>query len=155
MEFRVIPVPLAIAEEARSTGKAPHYGHPVHREKALGYGPCRSCLQPFAKGIDRRLLFTFDPFRENESLPLPGPIYVHDETCPEYDAPDRFPDSLRFIPMTLNGYGCGRHLREVQYVEPNGNAENAIRRLFDRPEIDYIHVRNTEAGCYMFRVDRA
>lgn len=155
MTFRIVAVPAVVSEEARATGKAPGYGHPVHRDVATGYGPCRSCLQPFATGIDRRLLFTFDPFREQEPFPLPGPIYVHEDPCPEYETADHFPDSLRFIPMTMNGYGRGRRLRTVRRVEPNGDAEGVITAMFADPELDYIHVRNTEAGCYIFRIERA
>jgi hypothetical protein len=25
--------------------------------------------------------------------------------------------------------------------------------LFDRDDVDYLHARNTEAGCYLFRVE--
>lgn len=154
MAFEIVPIPASLCEEARRTGLAPGYGHPAHREVAAGYGPCRSCLEPFKENADRRLLFTYDPFRDIETLPLPGPVYIHDDGCSVYEARSRFPDSLRFIPMTLNGYGRGRHLRGVEYVESNGDVEKVISRLFHHPEIDYIHVRNTEAGCYLFRIDR-
>lgn len=154
MEFKIVPVPLRISEEARKTRKAPGYGHPVHCDLATGYGPCRSCLQPFATGLERRLLFTFDPFFDHESLPLPGSVYVHAEACPVYEEEDRFPDSLRFIPMTFNGYSRGRVLRQVEYVEAQGDADGAIRNLFQRNTVDYIHVRNTEAGCFMSRIDQ-
>lgn len=155
MNYRVVPVPESVAEEARRTGKAPGYGHPVHGELATGYGPCRSCLRPFEEGVDRRLLFTLDPFRDLESLPLPGPVFVHERSCPTYAEEDRFPGTLRFIPMTLNAYGRGRHLRDVAYVEPMGDVDAAIARLLGREDVDYIHARNTEAGCYIFRIERA
>ena len=31
----------------------------------------------------------------------------------------------------------------------------AIARLLGRADVDYLHVRNTEAGCYDLRVERA
>jgi hypothetical protein len=37
----------------------------------------------------------------------------------------------------------------------DGEVETAIERLFSRPEIDYLHVRDTEAGCYDLRLERA
>jgi hypothetical protein len=39
-------------------------------------------------------------------------------------------------------------------VDPNGAAEDAIADLLRRSDVDYIHARNTEAGCYMFRIER-
>ena len=35
-----------------------------------------------------------------------------------------------------------------------GDVDAAIGRLLAREEVGYIHVRNTEAGCYIARVDR-
>jgi hypothetical protein len=32
--------------------------------------------------------------------------------------------------------------------------EEAIGRLLDLPDIDYVNVRNTEAGCFVTRIDR-
>jgi hypothetical protein len=36
----------------------------------------------------------------------------------------------------------------------NGKVDAAIGRLLAREEVGYIHVRNTEAGCYIARVER-
>jgi Protein of unknown function (DUF1203) len=45
-------------------------------------------------------------------------------------------------------------LRAQEYVA-DGAADAALERLLDRPEIDYVHVRDTAAGCYDLRVERA
>ena len=75
--FRFQGIPDAVADEVRTTLRAPHYGHPAHRELAQGYGPCRLCLRTFALGKDERILFTYQPFREPGSLPAPGPVFIH------------------------------------------------------------------------------
>jgi hypothetical protein len=155
MSYRIVPIPDTVAQEVRQTRSSPGYKHPVHGAVATGYGPCRSCLKPFEKGVERRLLFTYDAFAGREELPLPGPVFVHEEACTPYAESDRFPEELRFIPMTLNAYGRGRQLREVAYVEPHGDVEAAIAGLLARDDVDYIHVRNTEAGCYMFTIERS
>jgi len=41
-----------------------------------------------------------------------------------------------------------------QYVT-DGNVEGVIDRLFANSDIRYIHVRDTDAGCYDFRVERS
>ena len=65
MTFRVIPIPTSLAEEARRTGRAPGYGHPIRASvaSASGYGPCRHCLRRTRKG-ERRLLLNFNPYPE-------------------------------------------------------------------------------------------
>lgn len=155
MRIRIVALQASVADEVRRTRRAPGYGHPVHEELAAGYGPCRSCLRPFREDVEQRLLFTYDPFRDIEALPLPGPIFVHRDSCRPYSSPDRFPETLGFIPMTLNAYGRGRRLADVAYLDPHADHEKSIAELLSRSGVDYVHVRNTEAGCYLFRVERS
>ena len=155
MTFRIVAIPDAVSAEARTTNRSPGYGHPVYRDVAKGYGPCRSCLRTLRLDTDERILLTYDAFRDLESLPLPGPIYLHARDCTRYEKDDEYPGDLRFIASTLNAYGRGRLLRRVRYVAPHGDMEEAIDDLLRIANVDYIHVRNTEAGCYMFRIDRS
>ncbi len=153
MGFRIIAIPAAVAEEVRACLASPGYGHPAHAEIASGYGPCRQCLRTFRVGEERRILFTYDPFVANEELPLPGPVFIHEQSCESYTVDAGFPDDLRTHALTLNGYARGRELLAQEYVTDH-DVEEVIVRLFDRSEIDYIHVRDTEAGCYDLRVER-
>jgi hypothetical protein len=133
--------------------QAPDYGHPAHADVATGHGPCRHCLRTFAVGVDRRILFTYDRFAGIESLPLPGPVFVHAQACARYSEGAGFPEELRPHPPTLDAYARGRRLLTQEYVT-DGNTERAVERLFARPEVDYIHVCDTAAGCYDFRIER-
>ena len=60
--IRIVALPTDVAEEVRRTLLAPGYDHPAHLELAAGYGPCRVCLHTFESGVDKRILFTHDPF---------------------------------------------------------------------------------------------
>lgn len=150
--FRVVAIPDTIAEKARSTLKSPQYGHPAHVETAKGYGPCRSCLQAFCQGEEQRLLFTFNPFEGLDAYPSPGPIFIHRDTCRRYDNPG-FPEALRELPLMLEGYGRGRWLVAREPVARSG-VESAIDRLFAHAAVEYIHVRNWEAGCFIAHLER-
>jgi hypothetical protein len=152
--YRVVAIPSEVADAVRSTHKSPGYGHPAHAEVSTGHGPCRLCLRTFAVGRDRRILFTYDAFAGAESLPLPGPVFVHEAPCERYAEEAGFPDDLRPHPLTLNAYGRGRWLRAQEYVT-DGRAEPVIERLFARSDVDYIHVRDTDAGCFDFTIERA
>ena len=149
--FRVIAISSHIADAARETRRAPVYGHPVHAEVATGYGPCRVCLRAFSIGTDRRLLFTYDCFTGQEDLPLPGPVFIHESACNRYPEDGGFPDDSRRHALTLNAYGRGRRIIAQEYLH-DGAVEPVIARLLAGREVDYIHVRDTEAGCFDFSI---
>jgi hypothetical protein len=150
--FRFIGIPDIVATEVRQTLLAPHYGHPAHRELASGYGPCRVCLRTFEIGKEERILFTYQPFQEPESLPAPGPIFVHAEPCRRYDARELPPD-LRALPLVFEGYRNGGRLVVQERVGEQA-PEEVLARVFEESAADYVHVRNGEAGCFMARVER-
>jgi len=151
--MRVVAIPTEIAESVRKRMKDLQYGFPAHTNVAQGDAPCRHCLRIISAGV-QQTLFTYDPFAGVEKLPLPGPVYVHTEACERYPEAAGFPAALRGSPRTLNAYGRGRRLLAQEYVE-GGNVDSTIERLLERPDVDYIHVRSTTAGCFTFRVERA
>lgn len=152
--MRVMAIPTDITEKVRSTGKDPQYQHPAHTEIAGEGAPCRHCLQMILAGKEKATLFTYDPFAGLEPLPLPGPVYIHTEQCERYAENAGFPPALRNSPRTLNAYSRGRHLVATEYVD-GGNVDAGVEKLLGRPDVDYIHVRSTMAGCYTFRIERA
>jgi hypothetical protein len=151
--FRTVPIPAAIAEAARRDGRSPQYGHPAHVERATAYGPCRLCLNTFHVGEEDRLLFTYNPFDGLDPYPSPGPIFVHADGCVAHAPDERFPNALRALPLTLEGYGPDRWIVVREHVT-DGDVEGSAARLFAHAEVSYIHVRNTEAGCYIARLER-
>jgi hypothetical protein len=151
--YRVMAVGNPVTDVVRRTLRAPGYGHPAHVEVAAGYGPCRQCLRDFAVGEDRRILFTYDPFHGQENLPLPGPVFIHETECAEYPEDAGFPSDLRARPLTLNAYGAGRRLVAQRYVS-NSDIDSQIDLLLEDHDVSYIHVRDTVAGCYDFRIER-
>jgi hypothetical protein len=151
--FRVVAIPTAVAEAVRATMQAPGYGFPAHSEMGAEAAPCRHCLRLITSGVARRILFTYDRFAGVESLPLPGPVYIHAEACSRYPEDAGVPDELRGSPRTLEGYARGRRLLAQKYVT-DGKMETAIEEIFGFSGVDYIHVNSTTAGCYTFRIQR-
>jgi Protein of unknown function (DUF1203) len=152
--LRIIAIPTKVAELVRTTLRSPGYGHPAHTEVATGYGPCRHCLRTFRVGEERRTLFTYDPFHGVEAFPLPGPVFVHAESCERYPEEGPFPEDLRTHALTLAAYARGRRLIAEEHVD-DGQPEKALESFFGRDDVDYVHVRDTDAGCYDFSVERA
>ena len=153
MSYLVVAISDEVAHQVRTTLKSPQYGHPAHVEVASGYGPCRSCLQTFVEGQDERILFTYDSFTGVEGVPSPGPVFIHRAECNRFEAAG-FPAKLHPLPLLLEGYGRGSW-RLSQEPVVNGDVDAIIDRLFAHPAVEYIQVRNAEAGCFMARIERA
>jgi Protein of unknown function (DUF1203) len=151
--IRVVAIPSETANLVRTTMRAPVYGFPAHSELATDNAPCRHCLRTIVAGLDRNILFTYDRFAGVESLPQPGPVYIHAADCARYADDGGFPEELRGSPRTLEAYGRGRRLMAQEYVA-DGQFEPVIEELFGQPEVDYIQVNSTTAGCYTFRIER-
>lgn len=149
---RTIPLPSALAEAARASRRSPQYGHPAHAELATGHGPCRACLRPFRAGEERRLLFTYDPFDGLDPLPLPGPVFIHEDACPPWDG-EGFPAALAPLPFVLEAWSARRE-RLGHAHAPGTEVEAAAARLLAEPRVAYVHVRHAEAGCYVARLER-
>ena len=151
--YCVVAVGDRVANAVRKTRLSPGYGHPAHAEVATGYGPCRQCLRAFTIGADRRILFTYDAFSGKEELPLPGPVFIHERDCERYPEDGGFPVDMLTHRLTLNAYALGRRLVSQRYVS-NGVVEPELQRLLQDAEVDYVHVRDTDAGCYDFCIER-
>ena len=152
--YRVIALAQDVADAVRTTHLSPFSKHPTHTEVARGHGPCRLCLRAFAVGQDRRILFTLDPFAGLESEPLPGPVFIHEAACRRHAEDAGFPVDIRGRALTIQGFGSRRQLLAEEHAQ-NGNVDAVIERLLKRPEMRYLHVRDSEAGCYDLRIERA
>jgi hypothetical protein len=150
---RIVAIETEIAEQVRATLKAPIYGFPAHLEIAEDEAPCRHCLRTIIP-TERRILFTYDRFTGKESLPQPGPVYIHADGCRRYPESASFPEDLRNSPRTMEAYAPGRKLQAQEYVT-DGRFEPILEKLFANPDVNYVQVNSITAGCFTFRIDRA
>jgi len=151
--LRVVALSTMTVRKVLSTMKAPGYGHPAHTEVATGHGPCRHCLKPFAVGQDKRTLFTCNPFYELAEVPLPGPVFVHAEICERYDEASGYPKELKPYAVALDGYDVEQRV-VIQRRAGAGAQESAVCEMLEEPRVAYVMVRDLEAGCFDFRVER-
>jgi hypothetical protein len=152
-EIRVIAMPTETAKKVLETKSSPGYGHPAHTEVAKGHGPCRHCLRPFRVGEEMRTLFTFNPFHKLASIPAPGPVFIHSELCERFEEEAGYPAELVPYPVVLDGYDREQRLVVQRRAAATGQ-ESAIADLFEDASVRYVLVRDGEAGCFDFRVER-
>ena len=152
-ELKMIAIASELAEKVRASRLSPGYAHPVTAKVATGHGPCRHCLRPFAVGQDVRLLFTLNPFEGVAQIPLPGPVFIHEEQCERYVEEKGYPPELLRFGAVLDGYDRNQLVRRRETVT-DGSQETTIEKMMQDPLVRYVMVRDGSAGCYDFRVER-
>ena len=155
--FKIVPLSASYAAGIRQSGKDT-FGHKLVEQVATGKGPCRVSLKPFAKGIDKRLLLSHSPFAIDNAFNQPGPIFIHSEAVEEYADVHRFPAEIKAdkesFPLTLIGYSTDQQMVHTELVGEK-DVDELIRTIFDsNPEVDYLHARNAEAGCFICKIER-
>ena len=151
--FHAVAIPSEVASSVRATMKSPKYGFPAHREIAAGRAPCRHCLELVKLNQEEVILFTMDAFHGQNVPPSPGPVYIHAKECARYEGKDAIPETYRGRLLTLEAFGADRKL--LAEIRTSGEEESAARTLLENQAVEYVHVRSTEAGCYLFRLERS
>jgi len=85
--------------------------------------------------------------------PSPGPVYIHAESCGRYDGERGIPETYRGRLLTLEAFGADRKLL-AEVRASDSQEEKIAEELFANQEVKYIQVRSTEAGCFLFRLER-
>lgn len=113
--------------------------------------PCRVSLEDARAGEELILLHHLShdvatPYRSAYA------IYVRKDAAPASYV-DRTPPVFEGRPLALRGFDAEGMLRDARLAAP-GEADAAIRALFDAPEIAYIDAHNAAHGCFAARVER-
>lgn len=152
MNYKVVPLSAEIARSVRENMKSAQYGHPAFADVAKGYGPCRVCLKTFRKGAEKRILFTYNAFENLSNLPLPSPVYIHKNECEAFDE-NNFPPELIDLPILFEAFGDESELVKREIFDKE-NFEDQITELFNLDKVNFINIRNSEAGCFVARIER-
>jgi Protein of unknown function (DUF1203) len=156
--FKIIPLSAAYVDRIRK-GRKDDYGHEVIEQPATGRGPCRVSLLPFRPGTDRRLLLSHSPFTIDNAFDQPGPVFIHAEEVEPYADVHRFPPEIKAdkksFPLTLIGYNADQQMVFSRLVGDDDVDELIPAILETHAEIDFLHARNAQAGCYICRIERS
>ena len=118
--------------------------------------PCRHCLTDVPKG-EAYLILAHRPFPAPQPYAEQGPIFLHAERCPRHDPAAGVPDRYRGRQqLLLRGYGANdRIVYGTGQMIPGTALELAAKRLLERPDVAYLHLRSASNNCYQFRIERA
>lgn len=155
--FKIVPISQTYATRIRKTGRD-DFGYEVLEQLSTGYGPCRVSLKPFVPGRDIRLVLSHSPFELDNVYNQPGPIFIHKEEVKEYRDVHRFPPEIKAdkenFPLTLIGYSSDQRMNFTVRVG-NADIDELIPKIFyNHPDIEFLHARNSEACCYICKIER-
>ncbi len=81
-------------------------------------------------------------------------IFVTEGSLEPADVTDALPPALERRILSLRAFDAAGMMSDAVLAQP-GEADTAIRRLFEAPETAYLHAHNAIRGCFAARVDRA
>ncbi len=158
MYFRIVPLSKEYSARVLAAGRD-DFGNEVVEQVAAGYGPCRVSLKAFVPGVDRRVLIGHSPFEIANAFNQPGPVFFNATDVDEYRDVHRFPPEIKAdkqnFPLTLIGYSGDQRMLFAELVGDR-DVDVMIDQVFDeRPDIEFLHARNAEAGCFICKIERS
>ncbi len=121
-------------------------------DKTPGF-PCRVSLRDAEPG-QTLLLLNFEhlsvasPYRSSHA------IYVREFAEEARLGVNEVPEVLRRRLLSLRAFDGNGMLLDAD-VADGQDIESFINRMFERPDVDYIHLHNAKPGCFAARADRA
>jgi hypothetical protein len=104
---------------------------------------------------EEKLVLSYRPFEHPQPYAETGPIFLHADDCPHYEA-NRLPAWFTYLtPAIVRGYGYDDWIRyETGEVVAGGDLTAACHRILSSPDVAYVHIRS-KFNCFQCRVDRA
>lgn len=118
-----------------------------------GGAPLRCCLRESSPG-DLIILFAYRPFPWEGPYAEVGPVFCHAQPCDGYKTPDRYPEGFSHRRQLLRAYDRNHRICEGLQAKDGLQAQHLLEWLLSYEEVDFVHSRDVEWGCYMFSASR-
>jgi hypothetical protein len=102
-------------------------------------------------------VLAYRPFPSDQPYAETGPIFLHADACPRFDADAEIPEILTERPeFVMRGYDArDRIVYESCAVVPGDRLAEEAERLLALSRVEYLHVRARASTCYQCRVEAA
>ena len=114
--------------------------------------PCRVSLTD--RDIGERVLLinhcshqVANPYRASHA------IFVAEDALEAGQFVDQIPPVFETRVLSMRGFDGQGMMADAMLVQP-GEADAAIRKLFDNPQIETIHAHNAARGCFSAKIER-
>jgi hypothetical protein len=81
-------------------------------------------------------------------------IFVSESAEEPAEFADTVPPVFEKRVLSLRGFDANGMMADAALAQP-GEADRAIRKLFDNPQIETIHAHNAVRGCFSAKIERA
>lgn len=79
-------------------------------------------------------------------------MFIQENECEPFKG-SGFPDDLTELPVLFEAFGEESRLVSRTRLIPD-RAEVQIAEIFSEPQVQFINLRNAEAGCFIATVER-
>ncbi len=106
----------------------------------------------------KRILISHSPFEIDNAFNQSGPIFIHKQAVEPYKNIYKFPPEIKAdkqnFPLSLIGYSEDQKMVFTKMVGDH-DVDLTIPKIFsEHKDISFMHARNSEAGCYICRIER-
>jgi hypothetical protein len=152
-EIDIIAIDPERLKAMREAGQD-EFGNPWTLRIAEGWEPLRCCLTKPEPG-EQIALICYTPWTSPSPWAEAGPVFVHFGECAGHAG--GYPRGVGHGPTMLNPFDAdGARLYDlITFIEPGEDHERIVRELALRPEVQFVHVRSSSAGCFTFEVRAA
>jgi len=150
-KYRFVALPSEFAAAARAAARNGGSGVIPRRDEEPHQ--CRHCLTLSAPG-ETVLLASYCPFSSDQPHAERGPVFVHERECARYSRELEYPAQFPKRSAVIRAYDAGDVLLAAEAVGDR-RVESVIAKMLGDPRAAFLHARNLEEGCYMFRIERA
>jgi Protein of unknown function (DUF1203) len=121
-------------------------------DENVGY-PCRVSLMDAPVG-ERVILTPFQHHEADSPYRSSGPIFVRESAKTAKPEVNEIPVMFHHRMLSVRAYDQAAMMRAGRVIEGHG-LEEAIKDLFTKEDIAYLHLHNAGAGCFNCLVQRA
>src|SRR5262245_24179033 len=155
MSIRFVALETAVVRALQRGGPDANGQAPERRISSDHNVPCRHCLKLVAEG-QPFLVLAFRPFPSPQPYAEQGAIFLHAEPCSRHEPAGALPEMLASARYIIRGYcGSDRIVYGSGQIVAADDIPGASERMFEDPDIAYIHVRSATNNCYQCRIERA
>lgn len=115
--------------------------------------PCRVSLVDAEVG-ETVILLPFTHHDVSSPFRATGPIFVRSGASTADPGNGEIPAMFEHRLLSVRGYDQSAMLVNAEVVK-GVDLERAIRQMFDKEDVSYLHIHNAGQGCYLCRVVRA
>ena len=116
-----------------------------------GGNPLRCCLRRSEPG-EKIMLVSYAPPGGKGGYAEVGPVFIHPEPCEGYRATG-YPEAFRDGDRVFRAYDEKGWIVAAE-LAAGRDAEVALTRLFDKPEVVLVQARAVDYGCFTFAITR-